>query len=312
MSGFTTRQLGKTNLQVSPIGIGGGSGLADEDLLYAFERGINYFFFSSDLHHFSYRKSAGAIRQLCQSGSSVRDKVVLATVSYLNNPEKIVSVLLDQFSELGVDYIDVFHWGWVTETDNAAALFEAANDLKDGGFLARVFREQVLVAQQVNQDLLDRGLVRFVGASFHSRHLARQWKTTLDVLMLRYNLGHLGVEMGVFPLLAGDKTIDPGLVAFNVAHEGPHLIAAPPPDLPPGMMVPTVPDCYRYALSNPYVDVVLAGLTSRREIDEAVAMLEKGPFSPEECEQLRAYGKLWRAARLAGQPQVNLARLIGV
>src|SRR5215210_8162020 len=131
MSGFTTRQLGKTGLQVSPLGIGGGSGINDTDLLYAFDCGINYFFFSSDLHHQRYSKSAGALRKLCGSGSAVREKVVLATVSYVTNPDKIMAVLLDQFDELGVDYIDVFHWGWVSEKDNCTGLFETGNQLKD-------------------------------------------------------------------------------------------------------------------------------------------------------------------------------------
>jgi aryl-alcohol dehydrogenase-like predicted oxidoreductase len=97
VSGFSFRPLGKTQLKVSPLGIGGGSGISSEDLLYAFDRGINYFFYSSDLHHFIYHNSTEAIKTLCGAGSSVRDKVVLATASYVTNPEKIIAVILDQF-----------------------------------------------------------------------------------------------------------------------------------------------------------------------------------------------------------------------
>ena len=107
MSGFSARVLGRTGLRVSPLGIGGG--IRSRDLLYAFDRGINYFFYSSDLHHHFYRSSARAIRQLCGSGSRVREQVVLATVSYVNDPEKLFAVLWDQFAELGVDYVDVFY-----------------------------------------------------------------------------------------------------------------------------------------------------------------------------------------------------------
>ncbi len=297
MTGFSTRPLGKTGLNVSPLGIGGGNGLSSEDTLYAFERGVNYFFFSSDLHHHSYRESAAALRSLCGQGSAVRDNVVLATVSYLNNPDKIMAILIDQFRELRIDYIDVFHWGWINDRDECGQLFDTTRKLQDGGQLARIFREQVLQAEEINQELMSRGLVRFAGASFHSRAMARQWLPALDVLMLRYNLAHLGVERGIFPQLSGDKSRDPGLVVFNVGHEGQRLISTPPPAYPADRYVPTIPDCYRYALSNPYVDVVLTGPQSRRELDDALTVLEKGPCSPEEYAQMREYGANWHAAR---------------
>ncbi len=293
MTGFNLRLLGRTGLMVSPLGIGAGSGIKSQDIQYAFSQGVNYFFYSSDLHQFSYRHSAGALRELCASGSSVRDKVVLSTVTYINNPDKIMSVLVDQFSELGVDYIDVFHWGWVTERDDIADLIELGRAMQDAGPLTQFIREQILVMQAVNQDLVKRGLVRFVGASFHSRSLAREWMNQLDVVMLRYNLGHLGVERGIFPFLSGNKSLDPGLVAFNVAHEGKRLISNPPLNYPADLYVPTIPDCYRFTLSNPYVDVVLAGLRNRREVDEALAALEKGPLSQEEGQYFREYGAEW-------------------
>ncbi|NWJ45517.1 MAG: aldo/keto reductase [Chloroflexi bacterium] len=311
MSGFSTRTLGKTGLKVSPLGIGGGSGISSEDVLYAFERGVNYFFFSSDLHHHSYRNSAEALRKLCQKGSAVRDKVVLATVSYINNPEKLIGILIDQFIELEIDYIDVFHWGWVNEKDASAELFKSVQDLKEEGDFNRFFREQFGVMEEVNQELLNRGLVRYVGASFHSRVLARQWMSELDVLMLRYNLAHLGVEVGIFPLLPQDKTQRPGTVVFNVGHEGQRLISMPPPGLSPDSYVPSLPDCYRYALTNPSVDVVLTGVQNRTQLDEALAAMEKGALSPTECEQLRDYGAQWRSAYSATTYGSKLLRFVG-
>ncbi|HZU66439.1 MAG TPA: hypothetical protein VFA09_04105 [Ktedonobacteraceae bacterium] len=297
MSGFTTRQLGKTGLQASPLGIGGGWGIESSDLLYAFEQGINYFFFSSDLHHFSYRKSAAALRTLCGMGSSVRDRVILATVSYVNDPDKIPAILMDQFGELGVDYIDIFHWGWITDNSDCDSLIEAANQLKAGGSIARAYRRNqaaMLMAQahKVNEELLSRGLVRFVGCSFHSRQAAHRSMAKLDVLMLRYNLSHTGVEQDIFPHLTGDKARDPGIVAFNVAHEANNFFHIPPRGYPADHYVPTIPDCYRFALSNPYVDVVLTGVRNRAEVDQALAAMQKGPLSEEECAYLRAYGRI--------------------
>lgn len=38
------RKLGRTDLTVSCLGLGGGGGISSEDTLYAFDQGINYFF----------------------------------------------------------------------------------------------------------------------------------------------------------------------------------------------------------------------------------------------------------------------------
>jgi aryl-alcohol dehydrogenase-like predicted oxidoreductase len=293
MSSFTRRKLGKTGLEVSPIGIGGGNGISNEDLLYAFDRGINYFFFSSDLHHFSYRKSAEAIKTLCGGKSAVRDQVVLATVTYMSNPEKLIGAVIDQISELQVDYIDVFHWGWITEKEDFGSLVEATRQLKAGGQLSRMVRLMMYQASEINQELLNRGLVRYVGSSFHARKVACEWRNELDVLMLRYNLAHLGVEQEVFPYLYGDKEKDPGIVVFNVAHEGRLLFNVAPPGYPKNLYVPTIPDCYRFALSNTAVDLVLTGVTTRAELDQALDAMEKGPLSEDECAFLREYGSIY-------------------
>ena len=81
------RKLGRTDLTVSCLGLGGGGSISSEDTLYAFDRGINYFFYSSDLHHYIYSPMSGALRQLCGRGSSVREKVVLATVTYIKSQD---------------------------------------------------------------------------------------------------------------------------------------------------------------------------------------------------------------------------------
>jgi len=54
---------------------------------------------------------SNALQQLCSRRSSVREKVVLATVTYIKSPEAALAALLDQFVELGIDYIDVLFWG---------------------------------------------------------------------------------------------------------------------------------------------------------------------------------------------------------
>ena len=292
MSDLVYRTLGKTGLQVSPLGIGGGSGISNADLLYAFECGINYFFFSSDLHHFFYQKSAQALKKLCGQGSSVRERVVLATVSYVNNPNKLPAVLTDLFSELGVDYIDVFHWGWITEKDDLLPLLKKTEQLKSQDSILQMLYltqekhlHQEEQAQEVNAELVKRGLVRFVGASFHSRAQARRWMRNLDVLMLRYNACNMDMEHAVTPFLSGDKRHDPGIVVFNTNR--PALLK--PKNWHPGQPLPSIKDCYRFALFQPWVDLVLTGPASRAEIDQALEAVALGPLEEEEQAALLRY-----------------------
>lgn len=301
MSRFSRRRLGKTALQVSPLGIGSGNGIASRDLLYAFERGINYFFFSSDLHHANYQRSAEALRTLCGKGSSVRDQVILATVSYVDDPVKLIAAMVDQFGELGIDYIDVFHWGWILAEHDVAALLRSARELHEGGSVTLRYRmlEVLEQAQSINIELLRRGLARYVGMSFHSLRAACSVIDEIDVMMLRYSLANTRAEQYVVPLLAGDKESDPGIVVFNTAHEGPFRLHRPPPGYPVGLRAPSVPDCYRFALSQPWVDVVLTGVTKRQEIDQALAALEQGPLSEDEIAFYREYGTLFAPHHLA-------------
>lgn len=69
------RKLGRTDLRVSCLGLGGGGSISSEDTLYASERGINYFFYSSNLHHYIYSSMSGTLRQFCGRRSSVRASV---------------------------------------------------------------------------------------------------------------------------------------------------------------------------------------------------------------------------------------------
>jgi aryl-alcohol dehydrogenase-like predicted oxidoreductase len=301
-SAFTMRRpLGKTGLQVSPLGIGGGGGISSEDLLYAFDKGINYFLFSSDMHHFVYQRSAQALRALCGHGSATREQVVLATVSYVNHPEKLPGILADQFTELGVDYIDVFHWGWITDEQNMVSLIKKARQLQRVGDVSGTvavvqgeMRRQAEQADAINKEILKRGLVRHIGASFHSRAASRLWMKNMDVMMLRYNISHLGVEKDVVPFLTGDKTQDPGMVMFNTTHLGLNRFHTPPPGYPAGQYVPSSPDCYRFALSQPWVDLVLMGISNREQVDQALAALEQGPVSAEERAAMVNYGEIFR------------------
>jgi aryl-alcohol dehydrogenase-like predicted oxidoreductase len=50
-------------------------------------------------------------------------------------------------------------------------------------------------------------------------------------------------------------------------------------------------DCYRFCLTSPYVDVVLAGPRSAAELRENLAAVDMGPLSPDEMGFMREFGR---------------------
>lgn len=289
------RKLGRTDLTVSCLGLGGGGGINSEDTLYAFDQGINYFFYSSDLHHFLYSSMSGALRQLCGRGSSVREKVVLATVTYIKSPEMAIAALLDQFMELGIDYIDVFFWGWIGTNDGAdlGDCLQLSPDLRGSNSVYQRTIERVIGA---SERLKKMGIVRYIGASFHDLNLAQQWlhSPLLDVVMVRHNVAHRSAQKQIFQQLDVQDPQRPGIVTFKSAGSHTGALWHPPYGLPKQCWQPTVPDFYRYSLSQNCVDVCLTGLTNRAEIDAAIAGMQKGKLTAAELDYLNLYGDLHR------------------
>jgi predicted aldo/keto reductase-like oxidoreductase len=289
------RKLGRTDLNVSCLGLGGGGGISNEDTLYAFEKGINYFFYSSDLHHFIYRSMAGTLQELCKRGSSVREKVVLATVTYIKNPEVALAALLDQFLELKIDYIDVLFWGWIGTSDKTAFAdcLSLSNDLRGTN---TVYQRTIEKMVGVSERLKKMGAVRYIGASFHDLNLAHQWldSSLLDVVMVRHNVSHRSAQSQVFNCLDTKNPERPGVSTFKSTGSHSGALWDAPVGLPEGCWIPSVPDLYRYSLSQNCVDVCLTGMRSRTEIDAAIAGVQHGKLTQSELDYLSIFGDLHR------------------
>ncbi|MBD2387091.1 aldo/keto reductase [Cylindrospermum sp. FACHB-282] len=289
------RQLGRTDLTVSCLGIGGGGGISSEDTLYAFDQGINTFFYSSDLHHFIYQNMAGGLRQLCGRGSAVREKVVLATVTYIKSPEALVGTLYDQFEELGIDYIDILMWGWVGNDDRAVFknCLDSSPHLRGPDTIYQRYIEEMFGA---SERLKKMGAVRYIGASFHNLDYAQEHLNNplLDVVMVRHNAAHRTAQKKIFANLEPQDPQRPGVFTFKsmASHSAPLCIAHP--SLPEWCWRPDIPDFYRYTLSQNCVDVAIAGVTNRAEIDAAIAAMQKGKLSPAEINYLNLYADIIR------------------
>ena len=60
--------------------------------------------------------------------------------------------------------------------------------------------------------------------------------------------------------------------------------------MPAGETPPPARDCYRFALSNPAVDMVLCGPKNREQMQEALRALDAGPLAPDELKRLHRIG----------------------
>ena len=277
-------QLGRTDLQVSRFGIGGGGGIRSADLRYAISKGINYIFTSCDLHSYAYSRSYAAIRDFCRSGKRKREQIVLAACSYLNDPEKLAAILIDQVSALRCDYVDVFFWGWVPTWMPPRTLLSATDAALRSDAMRAHVDELLKLHGEVERELRARGYARYLGISTHDRALARALlnEPLLDVLMIRYNPAHRGAESEIFPYAGAQR---PGIVLFNATHGAGGSLAGE------GAARPSFGDLYRYALSAPCADTVLTGVRSRAEIDDLVLTASKGALSPDEIAALNRYGE---------------------
>jgi aryl-alcohol dehydrogenase-like predicted oxidoreductase len=134
--------------------------------------------------------------------------------------------------------------------------------------------------------LRDEGKVRKIGVSIHDRKRAARLAVEgpLDFFMIRYNAAHPGAETDIFPHLPEKK---PVIAAYTATSWG--KLLRPPkgwqgPAASPG-------DCYRFCLSNPYVDVVVSAPKTAAQMRENIKALEKGPLSDDEMARMRALGK---------------------
>jgi aryl-alcohol dehydrogenase-like predicted oxidoreductase len=168
----------------------------------------------------------------------------------------------------GVDSIDVFHLFWVQ-----AHWYVTGN----------TWREMVKLKEE--------GKVRALAVSCHDRPLASQLVSELglDLLMIRYNAAHRGAESDIFSKFDDTKK-KPAVVAYTATRWGRLLKPAA------GLDPMTPPECYRFALSNPNVDVVLCGPKTAHELEEDVKGVELGPLPAPRLEAVQRFGDAVRSS----------------
>lgn len=249
-------RLGRSGLEAGRLGLGSSYGGSARGYEEAFERGCNYFYWGS------IRKGGmgDAIRNIAPRS---REKLVVVLQTYSRWGAFTRFTTENGLKRLKLDYADVLLLGWYNKKPSERYL-ESVMKLKE------------------------RGLIKKIAISCHNRPLFREYikDPRFDIIMVRYNAAHRGAEREVFPYLdeGGER---PGVVTYTTTRWG-YLVN--PKYTPPGMKTPTAADCYRFAMSNSNVNVVLSGPGNDEQLRDNLRALELGPLSDEEMKWMKAVG----------------------
>jgi aryl-alcohol dehydrogenase-like predicted oxidoreductase len=179
----------------------------------------------------------------------------------VRDPRKIARSVELALRKGRLEYADVLLLGWHDELP-AAAVLDAAS---------------AVIAS---------GKCRHLGISSHNRPLFVELAEDerFDVFHVRYNAAHRGAEREVFPHLPAPA---PGIVSFTSTRWGDLLQAK---NMPAGFSPPTAGDCYRFALSNPHIQVAICGPKDVAQTRDAIAALGRGPLDEEQLARMRTIG----------------------
>ncbi len=249
------RTLGRTGLAVSRIGLApGGGGLSGAEVERAFERGVNYLYWGS----MRAKPFGEGIRAVA---GHHRERLVLVVQSYTRVASLLKLSLTRALKALRTDYTDLLLLGWWNRLP-PRRLLDAALALREAG------------------------LARHLIISCHDRTMFKAYAEhqAFGAVMVRYNASHPGAEREVFPVLGENR---PGVVTYTATRWG-GLID--PKLAPAGERVPTTTDCYRFALTQPAVDVCTTAPQNAAQLDQALATLDAGPMSEDELAWMKRVG----------------------
>lgn len=265
--------FGRTGLEVSRLALGSSYGVGGADLERAFERGLNFFFWGLRRRgHF-----AEGVRSIAQKR---RDEMVIAIQTYSRWAFPIEHSVDRALRGLGVDYVDLLTLSWWSDLP-PQRIVDAALALQASG------------------------KARHIMISCHHRPSFERMirDRSYGAIMVRYSAAHPGAEAEVFPHLGTER---PGVLVFTATRWSTLL---DPKLTPPGERTPTATDCYRFVLSNPSVDVSLAGPKDGAQLDAAMAALDRGPMDADEIAWMKRVGVAVRRDAKSGSPVDFLDKL---
>jgi len=303
------RRLGRTELEISRMGLGSGGhtafgqriGMPESDIHRlvhrALDLGINYFdtappptYLDSELILQRALKNIPRNRYLL----STKVPLVKDAAGTLATPQEIVDSVENSLRRLAVTEVDL---------------------LLVGGFVSGQTYQQIAnELLPVLQKLQQQGKFRFLGATEKSSDDgAHQWLTRVlrdnlvDVVMVAYNLLNQSAEQKVFPLCqkhdVGVLNIFSVRNVFSQPNRLREVIAdlkqrgllaqdAVPDDDPLGWLLDDDVDslvnaAYRFVISQPAVSTVMTGTLNLEHLEQNVKTIQKPGLSQEKLERLR-------------------------
>jgi len=251
---FERAVLGRAGFEVCRLGLAASYGVPASAVEQACEQGVNYLYWGSRRT----KEFGVALRNL----AAHRERLRLVIQSYSPVAALIPGSVERALAALKFDYADVLLLGlW-----------------------NRPVSQRVL---DVCRKLRESGVVRSLAVSTHNRSMIglQAGLGDFDIFHVRYNAVHTGAERDVFPRLPSQNR--PGIVSFTATSWRRLLKHRRIPKEEP---VPTAGDCYRFALSNPAVDVCLAGPANAEQLKHALEALHRGPMNQEEVAWMRRVG----------------------
>lgn len=247
------------------IGLGAAYGIGERGVLQAFDHGVRFFLWGA----LPKADFGAGLRRLAQRQ---REPLRIAIQSYARRGWAVRPGVELARLRLKTDYLDwlcLANWNAPPPAD----VIEAAAALKE------------------------RGLVRNVMISCHHRPAFKEFLQPPGWAgwMVRYNAAHRAAEQEVFPLATGASR--PTVIAYTALRWGTLLEAR---YAPPGEPPLTAVEAYRFVLSNPAVDVCLAGPRNEAELAAALTAAAQGPLDEAGLVRARRVGD---AARAFGQAQ---------
>lgn len=264
------RKLGRTDLYTGPLGLGSSYMAPTRAWEAAYDAGCNYFYWGAI-------RTPGmgrAMRNIIQKGE--RDNIIVVIQSYIR-PGGIEWSLNRGLKRLGTDHADILLLGWHDKSAHEKTM-------------------------DIAQRLKEKGMFRYLAISGHNRALFVDLAEDerFDIFMLRYNAANRGAEQDVFPHLTANRQ---GIVGFT-ATRWMQLVKSK--KIPEGEKRPSPGDCYRFVLTNPYVDVVITGPRTTKQMEENLREVAKGPMNEGELNWMRRIGD-----SVYGQASIPLIRSDG-
>ena len=255
---FDYATLGNTGMRARRLGLSASYWPGKRTVHRAFDAGINlYFLFGID------RQMVSVLRDL---SASHRHELIITTgaYNYIWGRQDIRKAFEKRLRQLRTDYIDFF-------------LFLGV--MKESEMPPKVTEDLVKLREE--------GKVRGIGLSTHDRTLAGRLASEglLDTFMIRYNAAHRGAEQDIFPQL---DTHNPTLIGYTATRWS--SLVRRPKTWPKDRPIPTAPQCYRFVLSHPHIDVCLTAPRNLKQLEENLTALSAGPLTEEEMTFMQEFG----------------------